>query len=235
MASYFLRLQHLDPSEAASTLWSHVGLNTFGRITPVSSPPSLLITENADNIRQLLRIAAVLDVPQDQSHLRTEFYHLKYADAVVIGQILTSTFTTRQIIPPLTTDTVGDAETRIPQRLVTSVPPRVVADDRLNRLMIVAMEADHAYASKLIAEFDQPIKEVAPLERRLKYVFVDQVVPVLSDILQDTGSGSSTMAGGEIVRTRRPPQASSDPATLSGRPASRQHSTAKHRSGSSGV
>jgi len=218
MASYFLRLQHLDPSEAASTLWSHVGLNTFGRITPVSSPPSLLITENADNIRQLLSIAAVLDVPQDQSHLRTEFYHLKYADAVVIGQILTSTFTTRQIIPPLTTDTVGDTETRIPQRLVTSVPPRVVADDRLNRLMIVAMEADHAYASKLIAEFDQPIKEVAPLERRLKYVFVDQVIPVLSDILQDTGSGSSTMAGGEIVRTRRPPQASSDPATLSGRP-----------------
>src|SRR5688500_1405295 len=64
MASYFLRLNHLDPSEAASTLWSHLGLNTFGRLTPVSSPPSLLITENADNIRQILRAVAVLDVPQ---------------------------------------------------------------------------------------------------------------------------------------------------------------------------
>ena len=57
-----------------------------------------------------------------------------------------------------------------------------------------------------------------PLERRLKYVFVDQVISVLVDILQDTGSGSSTMAGGEVVRTRRPPQASTDPATLTGRP-----------------
>lgn len=218
MASYFLRLNYLDPSEAASTLWSHLGLNTFGRLTPVSSPPSLLITENADNIRQILRAIAVLDVPQDKSHLRTEFYPLKYADAVIIGQILTSTFTARQVIPPLTTDTMGDLDTRIPARLVTAVPPRVVADDRLNRIMLVALEADHAYASKLIAEFDQPIKEVIPLERRLRYVFVDQVIPVLVDILQDTGSGSSTMAGGEVVRTRRPPQASSDPATLSGRP-----------------
>src|SRR5204862_3064915 len=119
---------------------------------------------------------------------------------------------------PTTTDTLGDADTRIPARLVTTVPPRVVADDRLNRLMVVAQEADHAYAMRLIAEFDQPIKEIAPLERRLRYIFVDQVIPVLVDVLQDTGSGSSTMAGGELVRTRRDAQASSDPATLAGRP-----------------
>lgn len=218
MASYFLRLQHLDPAETAATLWSHLGLNTFGRLTPVASPPSLLITENADNIRQILRAVAVLDVPQDKSHLRTEFYPLKYADAGVIGQVLTSTFTTRQIIPPVTADTFGDTDTRVPARLVTAVPPRVVADDRLNRIMVVALEADHLYARRLIAEFDKPIQEIAPLERRLRYVFVDQVIPVLADVLQDTGSGSSTMAGGEVVRTRRPPTASSDPATLSGRP-----------------
>ena len=220
MASYFLRLQHLDPSEAASTLWSHVGLNTFGRLTPVASPPGLLITENADNIRQILRVVAVLDVPQDQNRLRTEFYPLKYADAVVVGQIITSTFTTRQALPPLTSATLGDAVSaaRIPARLVTTVPPKVIADDRLNRVMIVAQEADQIYARTLIEEFDQPIKQVQPLERRLRYVFVDQVLPVLADVLQDTGSGSSTMAGGEIVRTRRPPTASADPATLAGRP-----------------
>ncbi len=218
LASYFLKLKHLDPSEASSTLWSHLGLNVFGRLTPVASPPGILITENADNIRQILRIAAVLDVPQDKSHLRTEFYLLKYADAVIVGQILTSTFTAKQPIPTITTDTLGDGESRIPARMVTAVPPRVVADDRLNRLMVVALEAEQLYAAKLIAEFDQPIKEVAPLERRLKYVFVDQVLPVLVDILQDTGTGSSTMAAGEVVRSRRLPVASSDPATLAGRP-----------------
>ena len=222
MASYFLKLQHLDPSEAASTLWSHVGLNTFGRLTPVASPPGILITENADNIRQILRVASILDVAQEQSNLRTEFYPLKYADATIVGQILTSTFTTRvtQLIPTVTSATLGDAVTaaRIPARLVTAVPPRVVADDRLNQIMLVAQESDHAYARKLIDEFDQPIKEAAPLERRLRYVFVDQVLPVLADVLQDTGSGSSTMAGGEVVRTRRPPTASADPTTLAGRP-----------------
>ena len=165
-------------------------------------------------------MAAVLDVPQDESHLRTEFYQLKYADATVIGAILSSTFTARQLVPlpPLTTDTVGDAETRIPARLVTNVPARVVADDRLNRIMLVALERDQTYARRLIAQFDQPLTDLVPLERRLKYVFVDQVLPVLVDVLQDTGSGSSTMAGGEVVRTKRPPQASADPATLAGRP-----------------
>ncbi len=218
MASYFLKLQYLDPSEGSTTLWSHLGLNTFGRLTPVASPPGILITENADNIRQILKIAAVLDVPQGNSHVRTEFYPVKFADAVVIGQILTSTFTARQLIPPLTTDTMGDLDTRIPARLVTAVPPRVVADDRLNRIMVVALEADQLYAARLVKEFDQPIKQVAPLERRLRYVFVDQVLPVLADVLQDTGTGSSTMAAGEVIRTRRLPVASSDPNTLAGRP-----------------
>ena len=218
MASYFLKLQHIDPSETSTTLWSHVGLNPFGRLTPVTSPPGILITENADNIRQLLRVAKILDVAQGESHLRTEFYTMKYADAVIIGQILSSTFTNRQVAPPNTEDTVGDRESRIPKRAVTTVPARVVADDRLNRLMLVAREADHEYARKLIQEFDQPIKTPVPLERRMKYVFVDQILPVLVDILQDTGTGSSTMAGGEVVRTRRPPQASGDPATLAGRP-----------------
>lgn len=217
IASYFLRLEHLDPSEAATTLWSHLGLNRFGRLTPVTSPPGLLITENAENIRQILRVAAVLDVPQGQTGLLTEFYTLKHADAVVVGQILASTFTQRQSLPTLTRDTVGDDENRIPARVPTTVIPKVVADDRLNRIMLVAQPTDQEYARTLIQEFDQPIATLTPLERRLRYVFVDQVLPVLVDILQDTGSGTSTLAGGEIVRSKRPPQASSDPATLAGR------------------
>ncbi|MFN0127062.1 MAG: secretin N-terminal domain-containing protein [Verrucomicrobiales bacterium] len=217
IASYFLRLQHLDPSEAATTLWSHLGLNRFGRLTPVTSPPGLLITENAENIRQILRVAAVLDVPQGQTGLITEFYTLVHADAVVVGQILASTFTQRQSLPTLTRETIGDNETRVPARVPSTVIPKVVADDRLNRIMLVAQPIDQKYARTLIQEFDQPIATLAPLERRLRYVFVDQILPVLVDILQDTGSGTTTLAGGEIVRSKRPPQASSDPATLAGR------------------
>lgn len=218
MATYFLKLEHLDPAETATTLWSHLGLNKFGRITPVASPPGILITENADNIRQILRVTTVLDVPQDESELKTEFYQLKYADAVVVGQVLSSTFATRQKLPTITTDTMGDGESRIPTRLAAEVLPRVVSDDRLNRIMLVAQERDHVYARDVIKKFDQPLEDMQPLERRLKYVFVDQVLPVLVDILQDSGVGTSTLAGGEVVRSRRPPQASSDPATLAGRP-----------------
>lgn len=218
IASYFLRLNHLDPSETATSLWSHIGLNRFGRLTPVTSPPGILITENAEIIRQILRTVEVLDVPQGQTRMRTEFYTLKYADATVIAQVLATTFVARKPPPPSTTDTLGDNVGRIPSRVPDNAPPRVVSDDRLNRIMLVGLEEDHEFARKVIAEFDKPIGDVPPLERRLKYVFVDQVLPVLVDVLQDTGTGTSTLAGGEQVRTRRPPQASSDPATLAGRP-----------------
>lgn len=217
LASFFLNLQHLDPSEAATTFWSHLGLHTYGRLTPVSSPAGILVTESADNIRQLIRLAEVLDVPQDRSTIRTEFYPLKFADAVVVGQILSSTFTARAPIPPVTVDTLGDNESRPTARIPVFVPARIVADDRLNRIMLVGIPADHEFAKSVIAQFDQPIRELIPLERRLRYVFVDQVLPVLADVLQDTGTGSSTAAAGEAVRSRRLPVASADPATLAGR------------------
>jgi general secretion pathway protein D len=218
LASYFIPLEHIDPSEASTTIWSHIGLHTYGRLTPVASPPGILITESADSIRQAIRVAEVLDAPQARTKLVTEFYPLKYADAVVVAQMLTSTLTARIVIPPVTIDTLGDNESRPTNRIPTQIPPRVVADDRLNRIMLVATEADHEFARKVIDQFDQPIKEQAPLERRLRYVFVDQVLPVLADILQDTGTGSSTAAAGEAVRSRRTPVASADPATLAGRP-----------------
>src|SRR5688500_2408775 len=38
MASYYLKFHKLYPSEAMSMLCSHIGLNSFGRLTPVASP-----------------------------------------------------------------------------------------------------------------------------------------------------------------------------------------------------
>lgn len=217
MASYFLQLKHLDPSDISMTIWGHLGLNSYGRLTPVASPRGILITESADNIRQIIRIVEMLDVDQNDASQTTKFYTLKYADATIVGQVLTSVFTTRQPLPTVTSDTLGDNFSRVPTRMVPPQRARVVSDDRLNRIMLVASPEDHEYAQQVIAEFDQPIKDQEPLERRLKYVFVDQVLPVLADILQDTGTGTSTTAAGEVIRSRRPPVASSDPATLAGR------------------
>ena len=44
IVSYFMKLEHLDPGQAAQILSNHVGLNVYGRMTPVTTLPGLLIT-----------------------------------------------------------------------------------------------------------------------------------------------------------------------------------------------
>ena len=92
IASVFMPLEHLDPVEATTIFWTHAGLNEYGRLTPVASPPGLLIKENTAMIRQFARLKEILDVPQGESHTKTQFYELEHADAVVIGKILMETF-----------------------------------------------------------------------------------------------------------------------------------------------
>ena len=56
IVTYFMKLNHLSPEEAGGVLANHVGLNVYGRITPVATPPGLLITETATIVKQLIEI-----------------------------------------------------------------------------------------------------------------------------------------------------------------------------------
>jgi type II secretory pathway component GspD/PulD (secretin) len=69
----------------------------------------------------------------------------------------------------------------------------------------------------IVQEFDRPISAREPFERQLRYVFVDEVLPVLVDVLQDSGTGTSVLPDGDTVRTRIAPQASTQASTLTGR------------------
>ncbi len=217
VASYFMQLDYLDPLEASSLFYSHVGLNDYGRLTPVSSPRGLLITDNSALIRQLIKIKEVLDVPGSLPDMVTSFYDLQHANATVVAELLAATFESRELPPTVSAQTLGDRRTVNPERSPLALAPKIAADDRLNRMMVVALPEDQEYIRTMIAEFDQPINSPEPFERNLKYVFVDEVLPVLVDVLQDTGTGVSLLPDGDTVRTRVPPSASSDASTLTGR------------------
>ncbi|MDG2124448.1 MAG: secretin N-terminal domain-containing protein, partial [Verrucomicrobiales bacterium] len=217
LASFFLPLEHLDPVEASIVFSTHVGLNDYGRLTPVSRPRGLLITENSALIRHFVKLKDVLDAPQRDMEQETKFYELEFAESSVLAEILNATFKTRQTPPTLTEDTLGDRRSVAVKRTETERLPQVVADGRLNRLMVVAGEEDHAFVAKVVEEFDRPIELTEPYERGLKYVFVDEILPVLVDLLQDTGTGISSLPDGGSVTTRIPPQASTDASTLTGR------------------
>ncbi len=214
---YFMRLDHIDPVEAASMFTNHLGLNPYGRITPVISPAGLLITENSSIVRQLILLKEVVDLEHEKAESVTEFVKVEYAEATIIAQIIQATLSNRPDKPAASDDTFSSGGRRSHRRSDDPDPPQVVADDRLNRIMIVASPKDYQYILGLIKEWDKPIEESRQVERPLKYLYVDEVLPVLVDVLQDTGTGSSSLPGGGTISTRQAPQASSAASTLTGR------------------
>lgn len=217
---YFMRLQHIDPVEAGAMFTNHLGLNPYGRITPVISPAGLLITENSSIVRQLIQLKEVMDHPHDRAERITEFVTIEYAEASVLAQIIQATLINRPERPSAgeaTFSSGGRRRNRSRDGSDEETPPQVTADDRLNRVMIVATPTDYQYILRLISEWDQPITGANQIERPLKYLYVDEVLPVLVDILQDTGVGTTALPGGGTITTRQPPQASTEASTLTGR------------------
>jgi general secretion pathway protein D len=216
VAMYFMELEHMDPMEAGSVMANHVGLNTFGRITPVQTPRGLIITESADTIRQLINFKNVIDRQDTKSERVTYYVDLKYAEATVVAQIIQATFTSRPSEAPIVEETIMEGRDRDAERFAPLAPPQIVADDRLSRLMIVASASDYEKIMAMVKRFDQPSKLPNTLERPLKYVFVDEVLPVIAEVLQDAGVGTSPLPGGGSVTVRQQPRASTPASTLTG-------------------
>jgi general secretion pathway protein D len=95
---------------------------------------------------------------------------------------------------------------------------QVVADTRLNQILVVASPADYTYVASLIAEFDKPVEVEKPYERRLKYAAALDVLSALTDLLQDPSAGTVQLpGGGTIQQQRQQALASSNTQLLGGR------------------
>src|SRR6056300_1264369 len=81
-------LEFIDPEDAATIFGNHIVMNEFGRITPVSNPQGLLITETTPIVRQLIRLRMIIDHPVSDAPLITEFVNLEYAEANVVAQVI---------------------------------------------------------------------------------------------------------------------------------------------------
>ena len=80
---------------------------------------------------------------------------------------------------------------------------QVVADTRLNQILVVASPADYTYVASLVAEFDKPVNVEQPYERRLKYAAALDVLSALTDLLQDPSAGTVQLPGGGTIQQQR--------------------------------
>ena len=245
LVGYFMELEFIAPEDAATIFGNHVVLNEFGRITPVATPQGLLITESSSIVRQLIRLKGIIDAPTESAMLMTTFVKLEYADANVVAQIIQAAMDARaeealrlsEAGKTITGErpsqqqqqqqkTSSSSSSRSNQQqnnnsnqgIGTADQPaaQLIPDDRLNRVMVVATPQDVAYILELIEEFDQPSDNAEPMERSLHHVKANDILPVIVDLLQDTGSGQTILPGGRTIDSRATPVFSSQLASLTG-------------------
>lgn len=265
LVGFFMELEFVDPEDAATIFGNHIVLNEFGRITPVSNPRGLLITETTPIVRQLIRLRSIIDHPVEDAPLITEFVHMQYAEANVVAQIIQAAMDARMEERArqseargtvsgqarANTQQQGQAQAQgntAAQRQAAAgnrtsnnfngvgtadLPAaQLIPDDRLNRIMVVASPSDAAYILQLIREFDQPLDNHKPIERKLRYVKANDILPVLVDILQDTGTGQTQLPGGRQIQSRPTPVTSSQLATLTGANQNAQNNQNRTQQGS---
>lgn len=83
---------------------------------------------------------------------------------------------------------------------VLSRDTTLVADPRTNRILVITHPANFEYIRELIMEFDIVVDLTKPFVRPLRYILASEVMPILSEVLQEeVDAVIRTSEGGGIV------------------------------------
>jgi general secretion pathway protein D len=211
VVSYFMKLSYLAPQEAAQLFQMFVSPpKPYTAFLPVPNVQAVLITESAPIVRQLVSLQAMVDVPPAQ--VMTEFIELKRADAERVVELLQSLLDQRKEGAPTApgqTQPQMDEQGQVIQASLGTVTAgqfesnlvigetQFVADPRTNRILVVTRPVNFPYIKVLIEQLDAAVPLDTVLERPLKFVSANDMLPVLRDLLSDSGEAAGgTPAGG---------------------------------------
>ena len=240
---YVMSLSHISPEEAAKAFQEVIKLHAYGAIKPVTNAASLIITENTATIRAIYNIAQVIDVPP--AEIANELIKLERSDVARIAEIITDIYEAKE--EEAAARSTATAATNTPGQPAAPGQPgapgqrpaapaaggrgstgsadtnpsvakvKVIPDLRQNSLLIIARPVDIAYIKGLVEKLDQQSSGGNVLERKLKFLSVEEFMPVAQNALardtdiQTEGGDSLSSAGGG--GSRRPRGSSNTPST----------------------
>jgi type II secretion system protein D len=208
MISFLFRLQYADPQELQQVLMAYFqGSSGTINILALPKSSSLLVTQNADIIRQLAGVIEQIDVAP--AEVVSEFIKLERADASKVVDMLKEIFEKES-------ETQGQPGVRgvkmpggVPQPMqaeggggilseeaVIVGKIKITPDVRTNRIHIVTRPINMPFIRQLIHEFDANVEFAKPVTRYLQYVSAGDVLPVLVQALTEPGAEAGQGAGG---------------------------------------
>jgi len=224
VVSFFKPLKFLSPAEATSMLQQVVQLNAYGSIVPIPNSNAIVITDKTPIIRKAMALLDVVD--HEPSQIITEFVPLERANAEKIVSTLNQIFSGSSgggSSPPpnaagaaVISPGSGDAH-------LLSGKAQFVADKRTNRVLMIVRAENYKYLRELISKLDQPMESDQPLVRPLNYLSVNDLFPVLIDMLKGKDESEASSGGSTNSTARQQPPSQN---TMQGNPGGGQSSGA---------
>lgn len=211
VVSYYMRLNHISATDAATVLNGTSPIHPYGNIQPIPNAQAVVITENSSTIRKLIALKEMIDVPPAKTI--SEFVQLERADAETVSKTLNDIIKARKSSsapsvpgqpapPPVEGEQPpAQAPTSSGGEGTAGGETQLIPDTRTNRILVITQKANFDYIKKLIAQFDQAVDLVQPLEFPLKYISASEVLPVLQNILtegkESGGAGAAPATPGQ--------------------------------------
>jgi type II secretion system protein D len=200
--SFYKPLSFISPEEAIAVVQGVVQINAYGSVVPVPNTNAIILTDKTPVIRKALGILDLIDV--EPARVVTEFVQLQRANAERVVEILDEMFgkedaakskssSTQPQAPanpqsPEASQAAGSASgARYENRLISG-KAKFLADKRTNRILVVTRVENYRYVRDVISQLDSAGNFEQPFTRILNYVPVNDVFPVLTDMLSDPDS-----------------------------------------------
>ena len=208
VVSFLFRLQYADPQELQQVLMAYFqGSSGTINILALPKSSSLLVTQNADIIRQLAGVIEQVDVAP--AEVVSEFIKLDRADASKVVDMLKDIFEkgsetgqpgVRGVkVPggvPQPMPIEGGGGGLLSEEAVIVGKIKLTPDVRTNRIHIVTRPINMPFIRQLIHEFDANVEFAKPVTRYLRYISAGDVLPVLVQALTEPGTEQGAGAGG---------------------------------------
>src|SRR5881397_3893499 len=220
VVSFLFKLQYADPQELQQVLMAYFqGSSGTINILALPKSSSLLVTQNADIIRELASVIEQVDVAP--AEVVSEFIKLERADATKVVDMLKEIFekeSEAQGQPgvrgvkmpggvPQPMQAEGGGGGVLSEEAVIVGKIKVTPDVRTNRIHIVTRPINMPFIRQLIHEFDANVEFGKPVTRPLRYISAGEVLPVLVQALTEPGmEAGGAGAGGAALPGASPGQ-----------------------------
>jgi len=219
--SFLFHLQYADAQELQQVLMAYFqGSSGTINILALPKASALLVTQNADIIRQLASVISQVDVAP--AEVVSEFIKLDRADASKVCDMLKDIFekgtesptqpgVRRVNVPavpqPQPVEAAGLGVLSEEAIIVGKI--KLTPDVRTNRIHVVTRPINMPFIRELIHQFDANVEFAKPVTRYLKYISAGDVLPVLVQSLTEPGTegaGAGALPGGGLPGASPQPQ-----------------------------